>query len=229
MPPKSDATRPTHISAQNPPQPAHAAAGEGESHPHSAPGEPHGRPNHTPFLLGLACLGSHGLATPAPKIGGVARPGVRPGGEGRGRSPQSGCPLLKEGPQTSGCAGGEHFGPPGPELVLRRPQRSPLPAPPHPYPPQPAAVTGARAGGGPGGGPQPRPPWPAKLTLSAQMEEPGRDRGGGCWQLTDTHPHPRRQAPTLRPRRLREPLPCGGPVGVGDFLGGSPGIGPVGA
>lgn len=206
VPPNRDATRPTHVSVRNPPQPGCTRSGRGGRRcTHTpTPGEPH-RPTHAPFLLGLACLGSHGLATPAPKIGGPARRGVRPGGEGRGRSPQSGCPLLK-GPQTSGRAGGEHFGPPGPELDCARPQRSPLPAPPHPYPPQPAAVTGAGAGGGPGGGPQPRPPWPARLTLSAQMEEPQEMRRDG-WRraalaagredgTTDTHtcPHARTHA-----------------------------------
>lgn len=83
MPPNSDAIRPTHVSVHNPHQPG-AAEGKGGVAPTLPPlGEPQ-RPNHTPFLLGLARLGSRRLATPAPKIGSPARQGVRPGGEGWG-------------------------------------------------------------------------------------------------------------------------------------------------
>ena len=160
------------MSVRNPhPASVHAPQqGQGGAAPTLPPLREPQRPNHTPFLLGLACLGSGSCSQ-------NRRPSQARGealeGRGGGRSPQSDCPLPKEGPQTSGCAPGPSTLHPLAQSWLRCPQRSPQPTPPPP-PPLPSPTRGcnwSRAGGGPGGGPQPRPPWPARLTLSARREE----------------------------------------------------------
>ena len=144
-----------HASVRNP-HPASVHAPQ-QRQGGAAPTLPPQRPNHTPFLLGLACLGSGSCSQ-------NRRPSQARGealeGRGGGRSPQSDCPLPKEGPQTSGCAPGPSTLDPLAQSWPRCPQRSPLPAPPHPYPPQPEAVTGAGLEGGQGAAPSPDRPGP---------------------------------------------------------------------
>lgn len=159
VPSISDATRPTPMSVRNPhPASVHAPQqGQGGAAPTLPPLREPQRPNHTPFLLGLACLGSGSCSQ-------NRRPSQARGealdGRGGGRSPQSDCPLPKEGPQTSGCAPGPSTLDPLAQSWPRCPQRSPLPAPPHPYPPPPEAVTGAGLEGGQGAAPSPDRPGP---------------------------------------------------------------------
>lgn len=145
-----------HTSVRNP-HPASVHAPQ-QRQGGAAPTLPPQRPNHTPFLLGLACLGSGSCSQ-------NRRPSqarVRPWRGGAGDvTPVRPSPAERRPPNVRLCPGAEHFGPPGPELAARCSSAvSPLPAPPPPLPSPTRGCNWSRAEGGQGQAPSPDRPGP---------------------------------------------------------------------